>query len=233
MKIVLIPLGAVLLVVGVSLLSLRTRDARSSAHVAAPSAMDDPARSGAFDMSSLEVPEVYGRDHAPAAVPSGPPTLPPSGSEGPAPQALEDPCHELRKERRGLLEKIAQLEIEVLHLRYPESDPFGAFLRSYEATQITDAEERKVIRATLEEVPVVLRPGEATWIVERSRDEGLQQIPDPEDLIRFLGPQRVLREVPPSWFHARHMQFYDEERWFNLFGTPKPSSTQGQGEAGR
>lgn len=130
--------------------------------------------------------------------------------------SLADARTEIERLRREL--DVAALEIE--RLRFPDTTPYGAFLASGEAEQILDdfagvtyvprngGASRPAgpaaldwVRAWVDEFPVILHPGEATWIAERSilgdwSDFGPGSSQDV--LLRFLGPDRVAAEVPPE-----------------------------------
>lgn len=122
-------------------------------------------------------------------------------------------CERLRRE----------LALALMRLEHPESDPWGHFLRSYEAEQITDARELSRLRALLEEFPVFLRPGEGTWIVERFRNDDWKAYGDTVTvaLVRYLGPTRILAEGSEELIE--YLEYWlDDAAWQALFGTPPP-----------
>jgi hypothetical protein len=124
----------------------------------------------------------------------------------------EDPCASLMAELEAERAAHAAAEQEVTRLRgelaeatrkldamrFPEDTPYGAFLASPEADQIADAAIRRGIKACLDEFPVFLRPGEATWIAEREVANDWRQYgrSTQEALVYFLGPERLAAEVP-------------------------------------
>ena len=100
-------------------------------------------------------------------------------------------------DNQGLQERIAYLEDL---LRHPEDDPVGSFLRMPEWEQLGD-EQRRFIKALLEhEYPVVLLPGEPTWLAERDRlDDWLNYGESfTEAVVLYFGPERLERELPPA-----------------------------------
>jgi hypothetical protein len=92
----------------------------------------------------------------------------------------------------------AALQQELDWCRFPEDSPWGHALRLGEL----DAFDERTLRSTrsfIEEVcPVLLQPGEAAWIATRCRDEDWRVWGDTAvgAAIRFLGPERLLRELP-------------------------------------
>lgn len=124
----------------------------------------------------------------------------------------EDPCASLaaaleaeRAARAGLGQEVVDLRQELARitrelnaLRFPEDTPYGAFLASPEAEDITDANLRAAFKALLDDFPVMLRPGEATWIAENSerKDWGAYAYPSEHELVGFLGLERLAAEVP-------------------------------------
>jgi hypothetical protein len=135
---------------------------------------------------------------------------------------LDDELAALRSENDELRAQVAALQLAVLREQYPDDSPYGIFVHSYEAEQIKDSEERRQVKYALDEVEVWLRPGEATWLVERHRNNDWKQYGETRDvaMIRFYGPQRVLAEASPSQL-KQYMEWYDEGEWLALFGTPK------------
>lgn len=97
-----------------------------------------------------------------------------------------------------LRRELADLTRDLNALRFPESTPYGAFLASPEAEDITDPDLRAAFKAMLDEYPVMLRPGEATWIAEHSvkKDSGAYAHPNEKMLVFFLGPERLTAEMP-------------------------------------
>jgi len=118
-----------------------------------------------------------------------------------------DPCAELAEAltasdaaRVAAEQEAQELRDQVAQLQHPEDTPYGAFLRSYEASEITDPDLRRDIEAWLQVFPIILRPGEATWIVERetANDWRSYSLTAKAAIIKFLGPQRLLAELPPE-----------------------------------
>ena len=109
-------------------------------------------------------------------------------------------ARELEADNQALRERIAYLEALV---RHPENDPVGSFLRMPEWEQLED-EQRRFIKALLEhEFPVVLLPGEPTWLAERYRlDDWGEDIT--VAMILYFGPERLERELPPEPLKALH-----------------------------
>jgi len=124
----------------------------------------------------------------------------------------DDACNELRvalarakAERdaaqvcvRELVDEVARLELELRRAKFPEDTPYGAFLLTAEAEDITDEYALERIEDWLNQFPVFLRPGEATWIAERTlRDDwGLYGRTSERALIQFLGSARLIAELP-------------------------------------
>ena len=88
--------------------------------------------------------------------------------------------------------------------------------------QLTEQVERDQVKYALEEIPVFLNAGEATWIVERYRNDDWKSYAETRDvaMIRFIGPARVLAEAPPEKM-TQYRDWYDESEWLALFGTAK------------
>jgi hypothetical protein len=128
----------------------------------------------------------------------------------------------LRDENAGLRAQLAIHALEAERARYPEDSPYGAFLQSYEAEQLPDQLERDQVKYALEEIPVFLNAGEATWIVERYRNDDWKSYAETRDvaMIRFIGSARVLAEAPPEKMD-QYREWYDESEWLALFGTVK------------
>lgn len=126
-----------------------------------------------------------------------------------------DPCAELRAE-------FAATEAELRHrlevLRQNEGRTPVEHLTTLPDAQMLDDRGRKFLEALLaRDMPFYLRPGEALWIAEYEATQPWSTA----DVIRFLGPQRLLAEAPPSWIELRK-GFYDEAEWLAIFGTPRP-----------
>lgn len=130
---------------------------------------------------------------------------------------------ELREEVEELRLQLAALQLEALRAEYLDDTPYGAFLHSYEAEQITDTLERDQVKYALDEISVMLQPGEATWLAERHRNNDWKGFGETRDeaMIRFFGGARVLATVTPEKL-ATYKEWYDESEWLALFGTPKP-----------
>lgn len=125
----------------------------------------------------------------------------------------------------GLLERIGELERECDRLAYelllcqtPEATPFGHFLRSPEGQSITDKNEREAIKWWLNELPVFLRPGEATWLVERLRLKDWKQyaVYHQDAVVNFLGRQRLLGELPAEKIEELRA-WYTAHEWPELY----------------
>ncbi len=139
----------------------------------------------------------------------------------------EDPCAsvvgELEASRESLIE--AALTIEKLNttlarvirerdrFKFPMNTPYGAFLAGYEANEITDPYVLAGIESWLRQFPVILQPGEATWIAERiaAKDWGQYGRTPEVALILFLGPDRLIAELPPARIAELRTYYYDEQ----------------------
>jgi len=133
-----------------------------------------------------------------------------------------DPCAEISTENKALAFEVKQLRAEVARLRlYGGRDPYQHFLQSADAEVITAPEARKIIRGFLQIFPFYLQPGEAIWLLENQDETGGYDSIE-GNILRFLGPERVLREAPPEWL-AGASDYYDEEEWQAIFGQPLPS----------
>lgn len=111
----------------------------------------------------------------------------------------------------------AQLEAalrEVDRLRFPEDTPYGAFLASDEAKDITDPAVRQTMKAWLEVFPIILRSGEASWLAERAiaNDYGKYGEHSEEAVILFLGVQRLEAELPPELLAEFRESYADDDR---------------------
>ena len=147
-----------------------------------------------------------------------------------AERATEDPCDSVRAELETAIlinnehektiaqlnKKLAAATQELERLQFPESTPYGAFLSSPEAGDIKDPIVLARIEDWLRQFPVFLWPGEATWIAERTvnRDWGLYGPTSEEALIMFLGPARLVAELPPTRM-AELRAYYAEEQIFD------------------
>ncbi len=143
----------------------------------------------------------------------------------------EDPCASVRAELEAaeaeykqtiaqLTRRLAQVTYERDRCENGENTPYGAFLRSYEAEEITDPYVLSRIEDWLRQFPVFLRPGEATWIVERTvqGDWGSYGPTSEGALILFLGADRV-EAVLSEERMAELREEYAEEAIFNTPAT--------------
>jgi len=111
-----------------------------------------------------------------------------------------------------LRQDIARLALELDRLRFDESTPYGAFLRSDEALKINDPRALVSIQDWLRQFPIFLGQGEATWIAERvaANDWTLFGRTSEVALIQFLGARRLAAELPPSRAAELRMYYADE-----------------------
>lgn len=141
-----------------------------------------------------------------------------STSESGPPSTIEpasDPCARLRTEFAA---KEAELRHKVEALRSNEGRTPIEHLATLPDAELLDERGRKFLEALLvSDLPFYLRPGEALWIAEYEATQPWSTA----DVIRFLGPQRLLAEAPPSWIELRK-GFHDDAEWLAIFGTPKP-----------
>lgn len=128
--------------------------------------------------------------------------------------AAEKEVHELRDVVNRLHKEVSLLSGELARRPVPEDTPYGAFLASPEAEAITDPKLRADIRAWLDEFPIFLRPGEATWIAEReaAEDWKLHGRTTESAVISFLGPERLAAELSVD-------KLFESLLWDNDFGT--------------
>jgi hypothetical protein len=96
--------------------------------------------------------------------------------------ATEDPCASVQAELNTVLalfneqsktiaelnEKLVKTMLERDRFMYADDTPYGAFLSSYEADEINDPNALVRIEDWLQQFPVFLSAGEATWIAERT-----------------------------------------------------------------
>lgn len=134
------------------------------------------------------------------------PTIEPVRSEvAPTTPDTHADCAAMRK---ILEDRISALEVDNAAMRgviahdrlwraYPESTPYGAFLRSPEASQMPELVQARV-RDWLNEFPVVLRPGEAQWLADRTLAGDWHNFAptSTQAVIEFLGPARLIAELP-------------------------------------
>jgi len=146
------------------------------------------------------------------------------------PVTTEDPCASVvadldaaivvnnahEKTIAQLNEKLAEVMRERDRFMYGEDTPYGAFLSSYEADEINDPNALVRIEDWLQKFPVFLGVGEATWIAERTgaKDWKLYGRTSELALIRFLGPDRLVAELPPAR-SAELIAYYADEPVFN------------------
>lgn len=145
--------------------------------------------------------------------------------------AAEDPCASVRAELEEVIvtcnehektiaqlnKKLAAALRELGRLKYDETTPYGAFLSSYEADEIDDPDILAQIEDWLRQFPVILRPGEATWIAERRRLRDWQEWGGrnfEHALILFLGPDRLAAELPETRM-AELRAYYADESLFD------------------
>lgn len=138
-----------------------------------------------------------------------------------APASDEDDGAELavvRAELERAREECRRVEQELDECRHPGTSPLGAFVRLPEYATMSDS-SREYIRSMLDDLPVRLQPGEGAWIAERvERDDWkLFAKTTNETLIGFLGPGRVLAEMPPELVRELRER-YSDEKWLRLFG---------------
>ena len=137
------------------------------------------------------------RDRAPASAEEDD-TL----SMGPEPQEtvqLRDRVQLLEQTVADLESENAQLRQALLLAQYPADSPWGHALRMPEIEAIADDKVRSSIRSWLEEdFPILVQPGELTWIAERERSGDWKRFAPTmtEAMVIYLGPERLLREMP-------------------------------------
>jgi hypothetical protein len=141
-----------------------------------------------------------------------------------------DPCGELRAAldaeigaravaeaaAEDLRAEVARLTVELQRLRIDPHTPYGAFLASFEAEEIRDPYHLERIEDWLRQFPVLLRPGEATWIVQRTtaKDWKTWGRTSERALIAYLGPARLRAELPPERL-AELAAYYQGEGLFD------------------
>lgn len=125
-------------------------------------------------------------------------------------------CGERDKTIAELTAKLAEVMRERDRLMYADDTPYGAFLASYEADEINDPNALVRIEDWLRQFPVFLSAGEATWIAERTTcdDWKLYGRTSERALIMFLGPDRLVNELPPARV-AELRAYYDDGSLFN------------------
>ncbi len=97
----------------------------------------------------------------------------------------------------------AELEKQLLIQQYPADTPYGNFLRLPDADVLAGHDERVWIRdALLDDLPVMLQPGEAEWIYEQYANGGWRNwsVDDVfEAKVRLLSVHHNLAtELPPD-----------------------------------
>jgi hypothetical protein len=111
-------------------------------------------------------------------------------------EALEGRVRELEAALAAAERDRAQLRQDLDWCRYPEDTPWGQVLRLDEL----DGFDERTLRGTKalieEQCPIPLQPGEPSWIATRYRDNDWPEETVTLSLIRFLGPERLLREAP-------------------------------------
>ena len=137
----------------------------------------------------------------------------------------EDPCASVRAELERMLATCNEREKTIAQLKRKlaaalrelgkcdKTTPYGAFLASYEAEKIDDPDILAQIEDWLHKFPVILRPGEATWIAERRRLRDWQEWGGrnfEESLILFLGPDRLAAELPEDRLAELRAEYADE-----------------------
>jgi hypothetical protein len=156
---------------------------------------------------------------------SVPPEFPPPPVTPVEPEVVVPSEEELATQAavEEMRQRIADLEREIELASAEEWSPYKVFLESYEGAAAT-AEQRASVRYMLDEVPLALLPGEASWIWERDELDDWKLFGETREVafITFLGPQRVLSEATPELLQEL-MDWYDEPEWAQLFGTPKPA----------
>ncbi len=123
---------------------------------------------------------------------------------------------QMRAEAQARLEtlraKLERCNAQRAALVEDPSSPYGAFLLSKEAEQITDPALRVRLQDWLTQFPVFLRPGEALWIAERETLSDWNSFAYTSDLavIRYLGPERLAAELPRPRLEALRAMWIDE-----------------------
>ncbi len=125
-----------------------------------------------------------------------------------------DPCAELRAEFAATE---ASLRHQITALQRNDGLSPVAHLATLPDAELLDERGRKFLEALLaSDMPFYLRPGEALWIAELEAADAYSTT----EVIRFLGPQRLLAEAPPEWVKRQEL-FIDDAEWLELFGTPR------------
>ncbi len=106
----------------------------------------------------------------------------------------------------------AERELELFRrARALESDLLRDELEAAGAT----GEEENGVRSLLEDFPIVLSAGEATWILESLRsDDWMVYSPNYEEaLMLFFGPERILEVLSSDDVESMRFQFGDRQWW--------------------
>lgn len=119
-------------------------------------------------------------------------------------------------EVRQLQTEVARLQRELDYCQFAEGTPWGAFLRSPEAASI-DTERRKHLKNVLDNFPVILLPGEATWIATYEGEVDYLQ-----ELVDYLGSNRILRALTPAQTAYLKSRYPDGE-FERLMHLPSPT----------
>ncbi|MFT5052372.1 MAG: hypothetical protein ACI8QZ_003805 [Chlamydiales bacterium] len=150
-------------------------------------------------------------------------SVPPESLEPQSADIMHDPCSDLRLECTRLAEEVRSLRHQlVMSLANEGLTAYEHFLRSSDADLVPDPDERKLLKDHMSlECPFYLQPGEVLGVIRIIKGETAGAGSWWEQLIRFLGPARVLREASPEWI-TRARYFVDDAEWEMIFGMPPP-----------
>ena len=106
----------------------------------------------------------------------------------------------LEVKNRALECEIANLKAQLRVATNPESTPYGAFLRTPEGAAISDVSVLTNIQDWLKLYPVLLLPGEGTWLADRIRNNDWKLFAPTQEqaVIQFIGPARIAAVISPE-----------------------------------
>jgi len=152
------------------------------------------------------------------------------------PRALSDEEEMIAEERSALEKRLAASEAKVERLKKkkteltsqviaakwqyrkaledPMSTPYGSFLGSSVGWQAGETDLTN-IWYLLNDLPVVLSEVEAVWLLDQVQNQNGGVVPI-EAMVRFLGAERIVKEVSAVQLEDVR-QFFDDEEWERMF----------------
>jgi hypothetical protein len=200
---------ALVTILGVLALALLAQEPRAGRPSVGLSKRDLPALPRVDVAATMSLPDVVGEERTTVEL-----------FEADALHVVE-PCNHmaLSTELEALRKENARLRRELLRCEHRDDQPLAALLQLPEVKTLSDEDLRR-LQILLEEWPVIFQPGEPTWLAERLRADDWQTFARTanEAIIAYLGPSRLLRELPEQKVVALREWYSEPGEWEAIFG---------------